>query len=763
MSASGDDQPAADAPWDIIAVTDVPEARVLATIPRSTVLSARNSGLADVLRAERLGGGLALVAGVMYEAARGPQSKWYGYLASLPYREFVPAFWGDVQLRRLRGTDIEEKAPADREAMAADFAAHLAPLLQRYPARLGPLREGWTLDAFMRAASWVASRAFYVDEAHGDALVPLADVFNHKAARVDLRGGGWAEGFVVAEHADARKRQRSALGRRGSGEGSEDGEEGEEEGSEEEGEGEEEAASGSGSGGDGEGSSSSSDDGEESEEGDPADRPPLDRDPGDDGESPWPPPPPPPPAPEQQPSEARPGAAAGAAEAGAGEAGAAEARGAGLRGRWRLLAAEAEARGGPNLHLDIGICAVERGGVEVLDIVAAQPLARGREVFNTYGEHGNAELVNKYGFALPYNPFDELLLSKASLRAAMEAVWGRKGAQRRAKFLEEHSELLAEDEEPLLLLPPRHASTALFAALRAAGAADGELGGWASLEDALEPLRALHRRERGANGAAPGGDAAAAAGAKGAAAKEEDDAGASGGGGGKRKHGAGGAPAAKRGKGGGAGRAVAKEEEEEEEEGSDGDSEGEEEDDDLPEDVEIQPPSPSKAGSKPGSQPSDPTPQGKVKAPGKGGAKAQAKGKGKGKAAGAAEGGDGAEAAAAEDPVLWTDGMRRVLSRMVAARLAAYPPSEDSEGAEVAPAGAAAAAAKGKGKGAEGKGEAGAGAKGSQGGKVVGGEGAGGGGCTAAEAEVALRCAAVLREGEQRLLRSVAELLGGST
>lgn len=40
--------------------------------------------------------------------------------------------------------------------------------------------------------------------------------------------------------------------------------------------------------------------------------------------------------------------------------------------------------------------------------MAAQPLAAGREVYNTYGEHGNAELVNKYGFALPHNPFDEV-------------------------------------------------------------------------------------------------------------------------------------------------------------------------------------------------------------------------------------------------------------------------------------------------------------------------------------------------------------------
>ncbi|GIL84921.1 hypothetical protein Vretifemale_13467, partial [Volvox reticuliferus] len=177
-----------DAPWAVFAVSDIPEGRVLATIPRHTVLSAANSGLADVLALEQLGGGLALVAAVMYEAARGSGSKWYGYLSSLPPLEYLPVFWSEEELQRLEGTDVGGRAKADREAMAADFEAELAPLLFRYPKRLGPLTHGWNVGAFMRAASWVASRAFYVDEHHGDALVPLADVFNHKAARVDLRG-----------------------------------------------------------------------------------------------------------------------------------------------------------------------------------------------------------------------------------------------------------------------------------------------------------------------------------------------------------------------------------------------------------------------------------------------------------------------------------------------------------------------------------------------------------------------------------------------
>ncbi len=36
------------------------------------------------------------------------------------------------------------------------------------------------MEDFRVCASWVASRAFFVDGWHGTAMVPLADVFNHK-------------------------------------------------------------------------------------------------------------------------------------------------------------------------------------------------------------------------------------------------------------------------------------------------------------------------------------------------------------------------------------------------------------------------------------------------------------------------------------------------------------------------------------------------------------------------------------------------------
>ncbi|KAK9903332.1 hypothetical protein WJX75_003109 [Coccomyxa subellipsoidea] len=71
----------------------------------------------------------------MYELSIGKKSFWHGYLSALEQQEHLPLFWAE-----------EERT----------------------------------------AASWVASRAFGVDSFHGMSMVPLADIFNHKAAIVQL-------------------------------------------------------------------------------------------------------------------------------------------------------------------------------------------------------------------------------------------------------------------------------------------------------------------------------------------------------------------------------------------------------------------------------------------------------------------------------------------------------------------------------------------------------------------------------------------------
>ena len=72
--------------------------------------------------------------------------------------------------------------------------------MNKYPSVLS--RDFINLGSYMACASWVASRDFGVDERD---MVPLADIFNHKAAVVALEGhelteaaAGAAAGAVAA-------------------------------------------------------------------------------------------------------------------------------------------------------------------------------------------------------------------------------------------------------------------------------------------------------------------------------------------------------------------------------------------------------------------------------------------------------------------------------------------------------------------------------------------------------------------------------------
>ncbi len=76
--------------------------------------------------------------------------------------------------------------------------------------------------------------------------------------------------------------------------------------------------------------------------------------------------------------------------------------------------------------------------VHLRQIVAAAPVAAGREVHNTYGELGNAELVAKYGFALRCNPFDAVRMDKAALVDAAAVALGARACRARCRFLAAH-------------------------------------------------------------------------------------------------------------------------------------------------------------------------------------------------------------------------------------------------------------------------------------------------------------------------------------
>ncbi|KAL4858939.1 N-lysine methyltransferase setd6 [Chlorella vulgaris] len=451
------------------AVRDVAEGERLCTIPKAACISIRTTELADVIEAEELGGGLGLVLAVMHERSLGPQSKWHGYFASLPPREYLPIFWDPKQLLLLRGTELEQVVANDRHASQAeghcvhcllrgmgspsadaataaaieaareDFEEHVLPLLAKYPGRLR--KKACTLSNFQIAAAFVASRAFGIDEWHGDAMVPLADIFNHKASVVEL-GAGYQVHGAQSDEEEGDSGSESQEG------GSE-----QQAGSEEDEEEEEEQAGAS--------SSHSSDNaGSARNVAQQTSRGAA----GGDGN-------------QQQHAGAQGGQPQGAGRNGSDDT-LPSVTGTAAAAIYGLTSAN-----GLHLRLEMGI--VDRDE-ETLEIVAGSAVPGGAEVHNTYGELGNAELVKKYGFALRQNPFTSVTINKPKLLAAARAALGAARWRRRSSLLLRDTSVLEEDEEPFEALPNGHISPALFVALRVLCAPEAEAAAWSCIEDGLQ-------------------------------------------------------------------------------------------------------------------------------------------------------------------------------------------------------------------------------------------------------------------------------------
>ena len=180
----------------VCARRDLAPAMGLARIPKSACLSVLNVDAVHS-RVERFGleddFDIALAAAITHEILLGAKSKWHGYLAGLaPEGESVPMLWGEDKLSLLEGTGMEEEVDQDRQRFAYFWTDHVRPLLED---ALGSKKvpPAASFRAFLRAISYSNSRGFYVDERHGEAMVPFADLFNHRTAYTPLEYEVWTQ------------------------------------------------------------------------------------------------------------------------------------------------------------------------------------------------------------------------------------------------------------------------------------------------------------------------------------------------------------------------------------------------------------------------------------------------------------------------------------------------------------------------------------------------------------------------------------------
>ena len=173
------------------------EGDVMCEIPKSAVLSVLTASSAPALRwlvdCYGMQPDEALNMAVAYERSLGAASKWYGYFCTLPQCEPLPCMWPASQLTRLlAGTGLDVEARAKRQGLASEYQqirealeALTASSEDQETCRLAfQMLDVVGAADYLHAASLTASRAFFVDEHHGEALVPFADLLNHKPALV---------------------------------------------------------------------------------------------------------------------------------------------------------------------------------------------------------------------------------------------------------------------------------------------------------------------------------------------------------------------------------------------------------------------------------------------------------------------------------------------------------------------------------------------------------------------------------------------------
>ncbi|KAF5328500.1 hypothetical protein D9758_017329 [Tetrapyrgos nigripes] len=171
----------------------IPPFVTLVKISKNAILSVKSTSIASTIRTESYGleAQLGLALALYLEIAKGEDSKWFGYLQSLPSQVDLPVFWGlgsgtteidedgKTALSWLKGSEVERDfvvPPRAKEAaINAFFENHTLPFFSK------DLGDSFIpqSDGFHRAYSLVSSRAFLVDAYHGLSMVPIADAFNH--------------------------------------------------------------------------------------------------------------------------------------------------------------------------------------------------------------------------------------------------------------------------------------------------------------------------------------------------------------------------------------------------------------------------------------------------------------------------------------------------------------------------------------------------------------------------------------------------------
>ena len=113
---------------------------------------------------------------------------------------------------------------------------------------------------------------------------------------------------------------------------------------------------------------------------------------------------------------------------------------------------------------------------------------------NTYGQHDNAELVYKYGFALSQNPWDTIRVTPEELQQASDTELGMRASRKRLRFLRAQTKVMDTDADDAMELSHGSCINApLTAALLVLGANDKLYSSWNCITDATHEFNKCAR------------------------------------------------------------------------------------------------------------------------------------------------------------------------------------------------------------------------------------------------------------------------------
>ena len=212
----------------LVSTRAIGEEEALIVVPKSAVLSVKTASnqaveaLLDEAALDKPGGfpdSAVQTLVVAFERSKGAASRWHDYLESMREVADLPILWSEDELALLRGTGLDVAARTWRAELAREHRTITRALREagQHVGADGAAMARLPLAAYVHAATLMASRGFFVDDRHGDGLVPAVDVANHKCALAP-EGDGDSEEEEEEEEKEEEEEEEEAAAAKEEGE-----------------------------------------------------------------------------------------------------------------------------------------------------------------------------------------------------------------------------------------------------------------------------------------------------------------------------------------------------------------------------------------------------------------------------------------------------------------------------------------------------------------------------------------------------------------